>query len=483
MLKRLALVILTAYFFLPCQPIYADNIYILQIDDAPISPVTTEYILTNIEKAENDKAVCVILKMDTPGGLLTSTRLIVKKILSSQVPVIVYVYPSGSRAGSAGVFITYASHIAAMAPSTNIGAAHPVELGGRQKQAEQRTFWDALKDSMDEARERRKSKSEEDQETTSRKLKPSDNEIKKPGQQKAETDDPMNDKILNDTVAFIKAIAKERNRNIEWAEMSVTRSLSITEKEALDKGVIEIVAASEDDLISQLDGKKVKMNQGDVILKTKGASRKYIDLNSRQKFLNILANPNIAYIFFILGFYGLLYEITHPGVGLPGILGTIFLILAFYSMQMLPVNYAGLALIILAIILFIAEAKVAGWGLLTLGGVVCMVLGSLMLFDTSVPDLRVSISLVLSFTLTTAAITLFLVKLAVSTHRKKVLSGKEGLIGETGEAQDHIGTHQEGKVFVHGEIWNAVSQDALKKGDKITVLEIDGLTLRVKRKV
>lgn len=439
----------------------ANQVYIIKIKDDTINPITADYIIKSIDKAYQDNSECLIVELDTPGGLLTSTRTIIKEILSSKIPVCIYIYPSGSRAGSAGVFITYASHIAAMAPSTNIGAAHPVTLGGGR-----RSIWDALRDLID-------SFSKKDKEEKGDKTKKLEKDI--------ENTDVMADKILNDTIAFIKSIAKERNRNVEWAERSIRESASITEEEALKNNVIEIIAKDEGDLLKQLDGRRVKIDNKTIVLKTKDASIAYIDMNSRQRFLNVLANPNIAYILLLLGFYGLLYEITHPGVGFPGVAGAICIILAFFSLQILPTNYTGLALIFLAIILFIAEAKVPGFGLLTLGGIVCMILGSLILFESPYKIMRVSLMLVISSSLATAGITIFLVGAVVKAHKRRIISGKEGLIGEIGQAKTDIGVDKEGKVFVHGETWNAIAHEEIKKGEKIKVVKVDEMSLIVER--
>lgn len=432
-------------------------VYVAKIEDATINPITAEYIKDAIETAAKEEAECLVIEFDTPGGLLASTRLIVKNIMTSEVPVVVYVYPSGSRAGSAGVFITLSAHIAAMSPSTNIGAAHPVRMG------EKRTIWDALRDLMD-----------------SRNKKSKGAKQKKP----LSSDETLQEKILQDTLAFIRGIAKERHRNIKWAEKSVLQSASITEMEALKKDVIDIVAKDEEELLSKIDGKTVVLHSGaKKTLHTKEAEIIYFDMNARQRILNVLVNPNIAYILLLLGFYGLLFEVTHPGIGFPGIAGAICLILAFFGMQTLPTNYAGLALIILGIILFIAEANVSGFGLLTLGGLVCMVLGSLILFESPYQIGRVSLKLILSFSVTTAAITLFLVSAVVRTHRKKVLSGKEGIIGLVGEVSSDITPQAPGKVFVHGELWKAESEQSVKKGEEVKVIGIDGMTLKVSRVV
>ena len=443
----------------PSGSSFAGQVHVIQLNDDTINPVTADYISKSIDRAETENAECLVIELDTPGGLLTSTRTIVKAMMASRVPVVVYIYPGGSHAGSAGVFITYASHVAAMAPSTNIGAAHPVDIGGGQKK--QRNVWDTLKDVVNEEKKKK--------EKTPTAVK------------EKEEEDPLSSKVLNDTVAFIKAMAKERGRNMEWAEESVTKSVSITEQEALSKRVVEVIAKNEEDLLAQLDGRVVKVSGSNKTLKTKDADVRRIAMDARQRFLNTLANPNVAYLFFILGFYGLLYEVTHAGAGLPGVVGTIFIILALFSMQLLPTNYAGLALIILAIVLFIAEAKIAGFGLLALGGIVCMILGSLMLFDSTVPMMRVSLSLVLSLTLTTAAITIFLVRLVILSHNKKIVSGKEGLIGEIGHADTNLLPEKEGKVFVHGELWNATASEHIRKDEKVTVVKAEGLTLTVKK--
>ncbi len=447
-----AILILGIFSLFFLQPIFSSSpneVFILDLTDVTINPVTADYLTSAIDQAEKEKAHCVIIKLDTPGGLLDSTRKIVKKILSSKVPIVVYISPSGARAGSAGVFITYASHIAAMAPSTNIGAAHPVEFGiGPSHFKNSKTFGgdndgDSQKDISD--------------------------------------DDPMKSKILNDTTAFIKAMAQKRKRNVEWAVKSVTQSDSITETEALEKGVIELIAKDEKDLLDQLDGKTIDIDGNTVTLHTKDAVIHRVNMDFRQNFFNTLANPNIAYIFLILGFYGLLYEITHPGFGIPGIAGGIMLILSFFSMQLLPTNYAGVALILLAVVLFIAEAKGAGMGFLTMGGLVSMILGSMLLFDSPLPMMRVSMSLVAGLSITTAAITIFLVRAVLRSHKRKVLSGKEELIGEEGVVYSETVSEKGGKVFVHGEIWNARAEEKIKKDEKIKVVALKDLSMKVRK--
>lgn len=454
-------------------------VYSIQLNGDSINPVTAEYITNAIDKAEADGAAALLFKLDTPGGLLNSTRTIVKRILSSDVPVIVYIAPSGSRAGSAGVFITYASHIAAMAPSTNIGAAHPVQMGGGSKKNKEDGLWDSFKELTKDSEEAKDGgKEEEDKESEKGEKAAGEGEAK---EEIVADEDPMSSKILQDTVAFVKSLAKKRGRNIEWAVQSVTKSASITADEALELNVVELIATSDRQLLEKIDGRQVMVLDEEITLQTKDAEIREILMDARQKLFNILADPNVAYILMMLGFYGLLYEVTHPGFGVPGVVGLIFLILAFFSMQTLPTNYAGLALVILGLVLFIAEAYVPGLGLLTLGGLICVILGSLLLFESAAPFMQLSLALILAFSLTTALITVFLVRLVLRVHSSKTISGKEGMINETGRAVKTF-SKGEGKVFVHGEIWNAVSDEGIKKDDKIIVTEVNGMTVTVKKK-
>jgi len=456
----------------------APVVHVIQLEDDMVNPITAEYISRAIDRAVESKAQCLVIKLDTPGGLLTSTRQIVRKILAADVPVIVYVAPSGARAGSAGVFITYASHIAAMAPSTNIGAAHPVELGGQKEK--DHDAWQDLKTLLEKTQKENSLDQPTKTNTPNATKAGKDDNLKT--EDIASDQDPLKSKILQDTVAFVKTLAQKRNRNAEWAVKSVVKSASITEQEALSLKVIDLIAQDETELFKKIHGRTVQLNERTVTLNTESASVKRFTMDARQKFFNVLANPNIAYILMILGFYGLLYEITHPGFGMPGVLGTIFLILSFFSMQTLPTNYAGLALIILGLTLFVVEAFVAGFGLLTFGGLVSMFIGSLLLFDGATSMMRVSLTIIIAFTTTTAAITLFLVRAVIMSHRRKVRAGEQGMVGEIGEVYKAIPAGGEGKVFVHGEIWNATASEALTQGEKIIVTSISGLTVKVGRK-
>lgn len=389
-----------------------------------INPVVAEFIETAIDKAIKDRAEVLIIELDTPGGLDTSMRSIIKKMVSSDVPIVVYVYPSGGRAASAGAFITIAAHVAAMAPGTNIGAAHPVGMGGK-------------------------------------------------------IDKTMMEKIENDAVAYIKSLAEKRNRNAKWAEDAVRKSVSITEKEALELKVIDLVASDLDSLLKSINGKKVDTPLGEKTIKTADAKVVKTEIGIRFKILKVLSDPNIAYILMILGFYGLFFELTNPGAIFPGVIGALCLILAFYSFQILPVNYAGLLLIVLALILFILEVKVTSFGMLTIGGIISMVIGSLMLFEP-VPFMKLSFAVVLPAAIITALFFTLTFYLAFKAYKRKPVTGSEGLVGMEGIAKTDI--YKDGTVFVHGELWMAWSDEPIKEGASIVVEKVEGLKLKVKER-
>jgi membrane-bound serine protease (ClpP class) len=395
--------------------------------DGIINPATAKFITDSIDQATKEGGQCLIIQLDTPGGLMESMRLIVKKELASTIPIIVYVAPSGARAASAGVFVTMAANIAVMAPGTHIGAAHPVTLGGG---------------------EGKESKT-------------------------------MTEKIVNDTVAFIKNIAKTRGRNVDWGEKAVTKSVSITDEEAVKLNVVDLIAPDIPTLLDKIDGRVIKFDGATRTLHTKGVQPQPIQMSWRDRLLDIISNPTIAYILLMLGIYGIFFELSSPGAILPGVVGGIFLILAFYALQMLPVNYAGLALILFAIILFIAEIKVVSHGLLAVGGVISLFLGSMMLFQSPVEYMRVSLSVIIPAVIVSAAFFIFAVTKAVNARLKKPTTGMEGLIGEVGIASTPIAL--EGKVSIHGEFWNVVSDQNIEKGEKVQVVGVVNLKLKVKK--
>ena len=392
-----------------------------------VNPVMAEFLIKTMKKAEAEGAEAVVIQLDTPGGLDLSMRDIVKAILSSEVPVVVYVAPAGSRAASAGVFIAYAAHIAAMAPGTNIGSAHPVSMGSEKMDKE------------------------------------------------------MEKKVTNDAVAYIKSIAGKRKRNAEWAEKAVRESVNITAEEAVRIKVIDLMAPGREELLKAIDGRKVEVVSGLKTLKLRDAEIRDVEMNLRFRVLNAISNPNVAYILMMIGIMGLYFELSNPGSILPGVVGAICLVLAFYAFQTLSLNYAGLLLIGLAFIFFIVELKVVSYGLLTIAGLVSLVLGSLMLFDSPLPFMRLSLWVMLPAVLAILAVVLVAMYYALLMHRRRPVSGAEGLIGEEGSALDDIPVGGGGKVFVGGEYWDAETEEALKKGDKIKVVSLKGLTLKVTR--
>lgn len=434
-------------------------VYRITLADEIINPVAVEYVDWAIDKSEKDGAAALLIELDTPGGLLTSTRKIVKSMMNADVPIIVYVGPSGARAGSAGVFITLAAHVAAMAPSTNIGAAHPVSL------KEKRTTSDTLKEFL-------KSLSKKEEGEKGKKKK---EDALRQGSGPAQG--AMEQKVLNDTQAWARSIASFRGRNETWSVKAVSESVSATEKEALKNDVIDVVAPNAEEVLVMADGRPAILPEGVKKVETKDARIIDLPMSFRLKWLNVLAHPNIAYILMMLGFYGLLFEFTHPGIGFPGIAGAICLVLAFFGLQVLPTNYAGVALIAMAIVLFIAEVKVTSYGLLTLGGLVSLFLGSLILFASPYEYMRVSLPVVLAFVGATLVITMGLAYLVIRSHRRKAKTGREGLVGERGEVQHIDGDHI--KVFVHGEIWDAECEHEVGKGDEIEVVKVDGMKLIV----
>lgn len=443
--------------------------------EGPINPITAEYIEHHILKAEEEKATFLILQLDTPGGLMESTRQIVKAEFASKVPMAVYVAPPGARAASAGVFITMAAHVAAMAPGTNIGAAHPVNIGGGGFPGQPRK--------EEPSKEPAQSQKDQDQDGSSDSGQEKEGDTGKEEEEKGteepapKGDEVMAQKIVNDTVAFVRTIAERYGRNADWAERAVRESISSTEKEALSEGVIDLIAEDVDELLEMIDGRVVKVSGEDLTLKVAGLPIIDRPMDWRRKILAAVTDPNVAYILLMLGIYGIFFELANPGVVLPGVLGGIFLILAFFSFQVLPINYAGILLIFLAIILFILEIKVTSFGMLTVGGIVSLFLGSIMLFDSPEPYFRVSRSLIVGVTGFTALFFVLGVGLAVRAHRKRPTTGFEGLIGKTGVATTDL--IPAGKIKVHGEIWSARSNIPVRAGDAVRVASADGMLLDV----
>lgn len=399
-------------------------VYLLNVDGT-INPALSDYIVKGIEKAEEDKAAAVIIRLDTPGGVVTTTKTIIKAMINSKVPVVVWVGPSGSSATSAGALITLCADIAAMAPGTNIGAAHPVGGGGE------------------------------------------------------EISGTMSEKVLNDLTAYVRGIVEEKGRNAAWAEKTIRESVSATAKEALEFKAIDVVADSIPDLVNKIDGMHVKKKEGTITLRTKDARVEKLSSGLRFKILDVIANPNIAYLLMMIGGIGIMMELYNPGLIFPGVLGGICLLLAFFALQVLPVNYVGILLIILSIILFILEVKIASFGMLAVGAIISLTLGSVMLFESDEQAMRVSWSVIIPTVGAVSAFFLVAMALVVRAWMSKPRTGEQGLMGEIGLAVTDL--HDQGKVSVHGEYWNARSDTFIPKGERVRVIKVDGLSVIVTR--
>ncbi len=403
----------------------AQPVSIIELDGA-ITPITDRLLTTAVERAQADGSQALVVQLNTPGGLERSMRTMAQTILNAGIPVIVYVAPTGARAASAGVFITMAAHVAAMAPATNIGAAHPVTAGGGDMGKE------------------------------------------------------MSKKVANDAAAFARSLAAERGRNVEWAEKAVRSSVSVTEREAVKLKVVDLVADNLQDLLAKIDGRVVKTTRGMVTLQTRDAPIKRIEIRFRDRFLALITDPNIAYILMMVGMLGIFFELQNPGVVLPGVIGGISLILAFFAFQSLPINWAGVLLILFGIALLIAEIKIASHGVLTIGGVISMVLGSFMLYDAPEVGFRVSWAVIIPTVGATAGLFVWAVSAGVRAMRRPQVTGAQGMVGRLAVARGELGP--EGQVNVDGEIWRAVAEGgAIPAGEKVRVTAVDGLTLRVSR--
>jgi len=402
------------------------SVYVMKIK-GPIGPVTDTYFKRVLEEAKEHDAMCLVVEMDTPGGLMDSMKDIMQKIINSEIPVVVYVSPGGASATSAGVFITLSAHVAAMAPNTNIGAAHPVMIGenGEQQMSKE-----------------------------------------------------MKEKITNDSVALIKTTADKKGRNMEWAEKAVRESVSATEKEALQLKVVDLVAANLTELLKSIDGLKIETVKGTVVLNTSGAIIKEIPMSSTEKFLDVLSNPNVAYILIILGTYGLIYELASPMSIFPGVVGGICIILAFFALGTLPVNYAGLALLVFAFILFIIDIKAPTHGILTAGGIISMILGSVFLFNSDLPFYQVSWGIILGVVGMTTIFFVFIITTVLRSHKKKVTTGVEGFTGQKGIVKNPL--EPKGQIMLDGALWRAITTGRyVKEGEEVVVKKVDGLTVYV----
>jgi membrane-bound serine protease (ClpP class) len=400
------------------------DVTVLDIDSA-IGPIAVKLIEKAIEQAEDANSEALVIRLNTPGGLTSSTWKITTAILNADVPVVVYVWPPGARAGSAGVFITYSAHIAAMSSGTNIGAATPIQMEGKM-------------------------------------------------------DSTLAKKVTNDAVANLKAMAEKRKRNEFWIERAIRDGESITSSEALDSNVVDVIADDITELLEKIDGWPVEMQYGVDTLHTAGATTTKVEKSLSDEILEILSDPNIAFILFTLGSLGLVMELYNPGAIVPGVVGGICIILAFFSFQVLPINYSGIALILFAVILFLLEIKVPSYGILSIGGVISLVLGGLFLVDSPVPYLQVSKSVIAAVAIVAAAFFLFVIRYVVKAHRKQVSTGHRGLIGQVAEVREKI--DPEGMIYVAGALWKAVADEPIDAGTRVVVIEADGMFVKVKRK-
>ncbi|MDH4260395.1 MAG: nodulation protein NfeD [Gammaproteobacteria bacterium] len=423
----------------------AGTAVLVEIKDA-ISPATREFFLRTLERAEDGQAAVLILVLDTPGGLSDSMRDMIKGILNARIPVVTYVAPSGAHAASAGTFILYASHIAAMAPGTNLGAATPVSIGGDSPEEEPK-----------------------DEEGT---------EDGRKGSKKASRPSTaMDRKVLNDSVAYIRSIAEMRGRNLEFAEAAVVDAASITATEALARGVIDLIADDLPSLMTALDGRQVKLPTGPSVLKTKGIVVERVEMDWRTSLLSVLTNPMVAYGLLLIGLYGLMFEGYNPGAILPGVVGGVCLLLGLYALQVLSVNFAGLALVFLGVGMMIAEFFVPSFGALGFGGLVAFVIGSIVLMDTGAPGMALSRGLVGGVATVAGMLMLGTMWLAMRARRRPVATGREQMVGDTAEAVDAFTGR--GQVRIYGELWNAVSTTPVAAGQQLRIDRVQGLTLHV----
>src|SRR3984957_6594533 len=408
--------------YLVCAAASAEVLKVVVNDT--IQPITAEYIARGIDEAHRRNDQAILIEINTPGGLVDSTPEIIEKITASPVPVIVYVAPPGSRAGSAGIFILESADVAAMAPGTNAGAAHPVVLGG------------------------------------------------------GKMDDVMKEKMENDAAALMRSVAAKRGRNVEVAESAVRQSKSFTEQEALSQRLIDYVASSQDDLFRQMQGKSFKRFSGETAtLNLEGQPIALFGMTLKEHILAYLMDPNIAFLLLAIGALSLYIEFNHPGAVLPGTVGVVFILLALFALNLLPTRFAALVLIVGAFALFAAEAKFASHGVLTIGGIALLTLGGLLLVDSPIPEMRVHLLTALSVSIPLGLITAFLMSIALRARRNKVVTGAQGLLGQTAVAQTALSP--QGKVFVHGELWDAVSSAQVPIGQSVIVREVEGLLLRV----